>query len=980
MKKVLLVFSLLMFTSISFSQTLVQTYPFPSGGYWDQGYGLVYHDGELWYSSGSSTDQGKLTVLDLEANVLRTVQISYPGMRASQGLAHDGTNLWYVERKTARCDLFKVSPTGQVLDSIILASINGGTSWYVGGAAWDGTGLWVSVYSPDAQAALYKIDLTSKTIIDTLPVIGLQPTGITVKGDTLIYANDGFSSNGSQGIDRIYGVDMNAKDTLFSFSPPHPTNLTNAMRGLAWDGQHFWLMAKPVGSSTGRSLFKYDLGGSGTPAIQMITTIINFGDVQIDSVANAIISVRNYGTADLILDSAQITHIDFQLGIAFPFTITPGQTSNIPVSFNPKENKIYTDSVMFYHNDPNFQYSRTRFTGRGIYTSPVAGLSSTSIDFGNKRKNSTSYKELTVTNLGSQPLIVENFSLNSERFYLENAEFPFTVDSVKSKTFRIWFNPITYEEYKDTLKLISNSSAGTVNLIPLTGYGSSYDSTLGAVMWEYVPSSSAQIDAMYRISDINNDGVDDLVAYGQNFGLFALNGNSSGTADLLWVYHRNSRIDYYHNMQVVSDLNGDGYEDIVFGHPVGSGMVFAVSGFNGELIWSFGDSTNFSNGAIMGIDGRRDFNGDEVPDILISASGSDQNLSGRYSVILIDGATGAQLWRLDQSNQQKLKYNVTSLQDGGAVGSRSASSTAVGEVIGFDKQGIISWAFPTIGTPWEVVEIEDLNGDGISDVIAGTFSGQVYAISGDAGIQLWNTSIGNVIISELKIVDDIDGDDVQDIFVSGINPNVYLLSGRTGQVIWQQHTGGNVLSKAVIGDLNADGTPELIAGSLTVNNIIVFDGKQGTPLFNYSFGSGSSNPVDGVTIMGDVDQNGTFEFAAGTRGGRITSFSGGFDIPVFAGGNYIPLEYNLEQNYPNPFNPATIISYSIPEAAKVKITIYDILGKVVKTLVNEEQNPGQYQIEWNGTNFLNSKVSTGVYFYRLETGNFIQTKKMLMLK
>ncbi|NWF90605.1 MAG: T9SS type A sorting domain-containing protein, partial [Ignavibacteriaceae bacterium] len=94
----------------------------------------------------------------------------------------------------------------------------------------------------------------------------------------------------------------------------------------------------------------------------------------------------------------------------------------------------------------------------------------------------------------------------------------------------------------------------------------------------------------------------------------------------------------------------------------------------------------------------------------------------------------------------------------------------------------------------------------------------------------------------------------------------------------------------------------------------------------------------------------------------------------------IPSAFNLFQNYPNPFNPSTRISYSLPQASYVKIKIYDLLGVEVKTLLESEQSAGLYNIQWNGENNFGSKVSSGTYIYRLEAGNFVQSKKMVLLK
>lgn len=90
---------------------------------------------------------------------------------------------------------------------------------------------------------------------------------------------------------------------------------------------------------------------------------------------------------------------------------------------------------------------------------------------------------------------------------------------------------------------------------------------------------------------------------------------------------------------------------------------------------------------------------------------------------------------------------------------------------------------------------------------------------------------------------------------------------------------------------------------------------------------------------------------------------------------HIPLTYELFQNYPNPFNPVTIIKYQIPENGKVTIKIFDVLGRVVETLVDVQKEAGSYSIEWNG-----SKNSSGVYFYQLQTGKYNSVKKMLMMK
>ncbi len=89
----------------------------------------------------------------------------------------------------------------------------------------------------------------------------------------------------------------------------------------------------------------------------------------------------------------------------------------------------------------------------------------------------------------------------------------------------------------------------------------------------------------------------------------------------------------------------------------------------------------------------------------------------------------------------------------------------------------------------------------------------------------------------------------------------------------------------------------------------------------------------------------------------------------------IPGQFALNQNYPNPFNPSTVISFSVPLTAQVTLKVYDVLGTEIATLINEEKSAGTYQVTLDG-----SSLSSGMYFYKLQSGNFAETKKMSLLK
>jgi hypothetical protein len=108
--------------------------------------------------------------------------------------------------------------------------------------------------------------------------------------------------------------------------------------------------------------------------------------------------------------------------------------------------------------------------------------------------------------------------------------------------------------------------------------------------------------------------------------------------------------------------------------------------------------------------------------------------------------------------------------------------------------------------------------------------------------------------------------------------------------------------------------------------------------------------------------------------GKIREGNGTLTTRVLSHAN-APVEFALYQNYPNPFNPGTSFEFRVPSSGLVTLSVYDLLGREIATLVNEVRAPGAYTERWDA-----SSLSSGVYFYKLEAGNFTQTRKLLLLK
>jgi len=210
-----------------------------------------------------------------------------------------------------------------------------------------------------------------------------------------------------------------------------------------------------------------------------------------------------------------------------------------------------------------------------------------------------------------------------------------------------------------------------------------------------------------------------------------------------------------------------------------------------------------------------------------------------------------------------------------------------------------------------------------------------------------------------------------------------------GDTLWTRHYGGEFDDKAYAIELFEDGF--VLAGytqnaGSTENDALIiktdFNGdtvwtKTIGGLYNdWGFGMDKTND-NGLILTGEFDKYGDGKHDVWLV--RIDNLATGLESESF------PIHYILSQNYPNPFNPSTTIRFTIPELRFTILKVYDVLGNEVATLVNEEKPAGEYEVEFSaiggsasGGNAYN--LTSGIYFYQLRAGEFIQTKKMLLLK
>ena len=185
-------------------------------------------------------------------------------------------------------------------------------------------------------------------------------------------------------------------------------------------------------------------------------------------------------------------------------------------------------------------------------------------------------------------------------------------------------------------------------------------------------------------------------------------------------------------------------------------------------------------------------------------------------------------------------------------------------------------------------------------------------------------------------------------------------------------TGDNITEFYVLG-YNGSGPPyrqSFKILDITNNNVLL---EKDDANFSYTFPSISDVDNDGVleAVFSKYDYPALAVYSLESYNtGVTTSISG--EAPF--------MRFELGQNYPNPFNPSTTIKYELNSSGSVRLQIFDIKGELIKTLVNDFQNSGNYEVVWNGTNSRGEKLTSGVYFYSIKTKDNISTKKMILLK
>jgi hypothetical protein len=426
------------------------------------------------------------------------------------------------------------------------------------------------------------------------------------------------------------------------------------------------------------------------------------------------------------------------------------------------------------------------------------------------------------------------------------------------------------------------------------------------------------------------------------------------------------------------DVNGDTYPDLIVANDYSNNISVLLGHgdgtFAGRLNYAL--STNqYPKDVKVG-----DVNGDDIPDLI---TGGLQGLDIFYGNG--DGTFGAaQLTSIPNVTMIAIGFfNADTLLDIAATDQLSDSMSI--NINNGDSTFTTSYVHVAYGSRAIIGGKFDI--DAYPDLVVNCQDGSLWNLrnDGSGGFTAFNFHTDTCASVSCFAAADFNGNTVNDLAVANRvtdSVTIYLNNGDgTYAVSHNFYAGGDQPVAVTLADVNSDGELDLLISSFWDGNIKLHLGDgNGAFTFNPNtyYSGGQSDDVYAADLNGDtyVDL-----IATDTQFDSVAVFMSRMplilDVP---GEQAIPTSFTLAQNYPNPFNPETRIEFSLPQAADVRVEVFNMLGQSVKVLVDEHLSAGTKEISWDGTNEEGKNVASGMYLYRVSTDRFSDTKKMVLLR
>lgn len=941
--------------------TIVASYPIPEGAS-----GLAY-DGTYLYCGMYGQYGDQFYRIDPDDGTYQ-LQFTNANIGDCFGMTWDGTNLWITDH---------VSPPSTPATAYEL-DINSGVilsqfdlpAHYMSGIAYDNGDFWVTAYyDPDGQ--IYKVDNTG-AILQQFPAPDNQPWDLCLENDNLWMA-DYWG-------DALYKIDPSTGTLLET----HPSEGVDPA-GIVWDGQYLWYCDNGQGYDVDY-LYKVDLAGGGTPQMNIYPTVVDYGIVTVGDMVYGGVTITNDGSADLEITFGSITGPGSQyVGWGTGSTTIPANGGTVYCDFlySPQEPGILDAIGTLYSNDPLYPVAEISFIGIAVNPGPEIYLPVTNHDYGSVRVNACTRWFMEIQNIGDETLIINDIYCDDTHFTVDSSvSFPIEIATLNAIQVGIWFSPDAATSFDGVMSIHSNDPVTPIYDVTLSGSGDATVIPIGGILWQYNITTGYDNSpkAIAPIPDISGDGIDDVIICSEDNFVRCFNGNASGSGDILWETEIYSGNIYTQNsLNIIDDIDADGYDDVIVGTTGGDRAIRALSGKTGEFIWSYFSNQYGNGGWVYQVDATFDYNSDGIIDVLAATGGDAQR------VFCIDGTNGSIIWEFYAAGPKFSCIGIEDVTGDGipdAIGGASNSNETEGKVFGINgANGTQMWEFTTAGSSvWALSQVDDISGDGYNDVVAGDFAGNYYALNTTNGSMLWNGSVGTCLIIRFETLNDVNGDGHPDIAIARSSiDNAVVIDGYTGLNIWLHPVADQPWVVDKIADITGDGVNDIVWGTLFQSNYGYFlDGATGAELASISVGTA----VDAIAGIPDIANDGSWEMIIGGRDGTVLCVSGGEAVTNSDDNTIFDLNdiARLHGNYPNPFNPSTTISFQLAENSPVELVIYNIKGQKVKELMNSNLNAGYYEVIWSGNDDQNRSVSSGIYFYKMKSGKYFSTGKCILLK
>jgi hypothetical protein len=278
------------------------------------------------------------------------------------------------------------------------------------------------------------------------------------------------------------------------------------------------------------------------------------------------------------------------------------------------------------------------------------------------------------------------------------------------------------------------------------------------------------------------------------------------------------------------------------------------------------------------------------------------------------------------------------------------------------------------------VYAEDIDGDGDMDVLSASSDDNLIAWYENDGNENFtsDTITTSAIFASSVYAVDVNSDGDMDVLSASRDDNKIAWYENDGNENFTSHT---ITTSAIFAssvyavDVDSDGDMDVLSASEGDNKIAWYENDGNENFRTHAITTDARGALSVYAV--DVDSDGDMDvLSAASSDHKIAWYENQGPVGIDdMNPLVVPDKFHLYNNYPNPFNPTTKINYQLAEISFVALKIYDVLGNEIATLVNEENPAGIYEVEFNGNG-----MPSGIYFYQLRSGNFIETKKMVLLK